>query len=225
MAKQRFVDTLSPGDTLGNGFIFVKKLEDQVSPGGTIRATAKFKCPYCTDVKSYNVSEIKNNYTLSCGCYRGGKIRRKIPPKNKPLYVVWRNMHRRCYDIGDKCYSLYGGSGVTVCDRWHEPGGFERFELDMAPTWKPGLQLDKDIRFPGNKQYDRVTCQWVTPLVNSQNRRNTLYCIYLDEYMRLEEAANILGLNYRTTVSQWARRGVPQKYQHLVEIVGRKNVI
>ena len=43
--------------------------------------------------------------------------------------------------------------------------------------------------------------------------------------MRLEDAVKLLKLNHRHSPSNWARRGVPKKYQHLVEIVGRKDVI
>ena len=225
MPKTLFVDTLSPGDIVGNGFIFVEKLEDLIFPSGSRTSYANFKCPLCAEIVANQVRSIKHKYVLSCGCQNGKKKTRKLNSKNRTLYHSWYSMHKRCYNPKAHDYHNYGAIGATVCDRWHEPGGFERFELDMGEKYHPDLRLDKDIRFPGNKQYDRLTCQWVTQAVNCQHRRCSLFCIYLGQYMRLEEAANLLGLPYRMRVRQWARKGVPKKYQHLVEIVGRKDVI
>lgn len=224
MRRTRFVDTLSPGDLLGVGFTFVEKAEDIRYSSGFKYSAAKFKCPYCEDVRPYVVSNIKTKQTRSCGCWKDGKKLQKLTSKNRSLHKVWYGMHHRCYNPKAQHYKYYGGSGVTVCDRWHEPGGFERFELDMAPKYQPGLHLDKDIRFPGNKEYSRLTCQWVTHWENAQTKRNTVFCFYLGEYVRLEKVAQLLGVDYRTCARNWSQRGVPKKYRHLVKLE-EKNVI
>jgi hypothetical protein len=224
MAKTNFMDTLSPGDTLGAGFTFVERLEDRVFQCGSRKPYARFKCPHCERVTAHQVADVKAKKVVSCGCLKKQGRLKLLTTKNRPLYKIWGAMHRRCYNPKDTAYSYYGGRGVTVCDRWHDPGGFERFELDMAPKYRPGLHLDKDIRFPGNLEYSRLMCQWVTPLVNSQNKRNSLFCLYLGQYMKVAEAASLLGLSYRQ-VRHWKTQRVPKKYQHLLEFVERNDAI
>ncbi len=33
-----------------------------------------------------------------------------------PLYTVWKNMKKRCYNKNNKQYKDYGGRGITICD-------------------------------------------------------------------------------------------------------------
>lgn len=223
--KTRFVDTLAPGDIVGAGFTFVKKQDDLVYPNGHNKIIADFQCPHCDNIKYYVVDTVKNKQTISCGCFKKQRQKKSKRSADSPIYTVWTSMRQRCYDKNATNYPRYGGKGATVCQRWSGSDGFKNFELDMLPKYKPGLQLDKDIRFPGNMEYSRLMCQWVTPQVNYQNRISTLYCLYLGEYMKLEDASKLLGLNHNTCTKYWAQRKVPKKYQHLVEIVERQNVI
>jgi transcription elongation factor Elf1 len=221
MAKTLFVDTLSPGDILGNGFVFVSKDKNRVTPCGDLEYRGMFTCPICSQNFSAAVKEIKRSKTRSCGCVV--RTRKGQTATHKRLYHVWYNMIERCKNPKHKAYHDYGGRGVTISSRWTGDKGFENFLLDMSPTYKPGLQLDKDIRFKGNLIYSRLTCMWVTPKQNQSMLRTTRMCEIEGKTMTLQDAANYLGLPYRSRVKKWATKGVPKQYQHVLKLEYKNN--
>jgi len=46
---------------------------------------------------------------------------------------TWRSMHKRCYDPKTNGYGNYGGSGITVCERWHNYHNFIE-DMGLKPT-------------------------------------------------------------------------------------------
>lgn len=85
---------------------------------------------------------------------------------NKKLYVMWRNMLRRCYDNNTQVKQpTY--IGCTVVKRWHN---FQNFCEDIIkmPNWNtPGFELDKDLRVLGNKKYGPKYCSFVPKAINA----------------------------------------------------------
>jgi hypothetical protein len=82
-----------------------------------------------------------------------------------PLYQVWVNMKKRCYNKDNKQYKDYGGRGIIVCDEWMNPKIF--IEWCLANGWEKGLQID---RRDNDGNYDPDNCRFVTPKENSLNR-------------------------------------------------------
>lgn len=82
-----------------------------------------------------------------------------------PTYIVWAGMRQRCRDSRHRYWMLYGGRGITVCDRWHGSDGFEHFLEDMGER-PEGRSLD---RIDSNGNYEPGNCRWATQAEQIQN--------------------------------------------------------
>ncbi len=83
---------------------------------------------------------------------------------SSPEYRSWLAMKQRCYYHKTRCFHVWGGRGITVCDRWKN--SFTAFYDDMGTKPFKGAQLDR-INNDGN--YEPENCRWVTAKQNSQN--------------------------------------------------------
>jgi hypothetical protein len=111
--------------------------------------------------------------------------------RNTKLYNTWCNMRRRCYEPTNKCYSDYGGRGITVCDEWQEFIPF--YDWAMANGYKEELTLD---RIDNEKGYSPDNCRWADIITQANNRRNVHLVTYRGETRSLKQWCIILGLNY-----------------------------
>lgn len=105
-------------------------------------------------------------------------------------------MMHRCYDPKRGDYAYYGGSGITVCRRWHK---FENFQADMAPR-PPGMTLER-TRNTGS--YSPSNCEWVDRHAQAQNRRNTVLVTHEGRTQNMAQWARELGVSYGTL--NWRR--------------------
>lgn len=128
----------------------------------------------CGKNKTAYIIDFKSGHVKSCGCLmNAGDHCRKYTHYLPNLYSAWHAMIQRCYNEENCNYHAYGSKGITVCDEWRND--YQKF-LDWSLTngWKRGLQLDKDIKIPGNKIYGPNACSWVTPKENSNHRSNSV---------------------------------------------------
>lgn len=88
-----------------------------------------------------------------------------------PTYNSWEAMNRRCYDENHRWYHLYGGRGITVCERWRRgtPGAFKNFLEDMGE--RPGRAMTLD-RKDGNLGYSKDNCRWADKPTQRANQRH-----------------------------------------------------
>ncbi len=108
-----------------------------------------------------------------------------------PTYHSWAGMTARCTNEGHRNYALYGGRGITVCDRWLS---FPNFLADMGE--KPrGLSLD---RIDGNGNYEPSNCRWATATEQARNRSNTRTLTLNGETRPLAEWAERTGIHPAT---------------------------
>lgn len=83
-----------------------------------------------------------------------------------PLYSTWCNIKQRCYNPKNTSYDLYGGRGVTMCERWRN--SFEAFCEDVGD--RPSLNHTID-RYPDkNGNYSPDNFRWATKKEQNLNR-------------------------------------------------------
>ena len=116
----------------------------------------------------------------SCGCY--GRERTKQSNSTHglsgtPEYRSWSSMLYRCTKTTYEEFSLYGGRGIAVCERWHT---FEKFLEDMGK--RPSIQYSID-RINNDDGYHcghceecqrngwGANCRWATRSQQNSNRR------------------------------------------------------
>lgn len=140
-------------------------------------------------------TNLRNMRVRSCGCLK------RIHGMNRTRpYWVWNNMLNRCNDLQNSRYPLYGGRGITVCDKWSTFAGFWE---DMKEGYSDQLTLD---RVDSNGNYCKKNCRWVTAKEQSRNRRsNVKYCgeCAVDASIRLGGKPSLVSLRIR---NGWSKK-------------------
>ena len=180
------------------GRLLVIRKSDKVMPRNVVWL-CKCDCGNLIEVTSGSL--VKGN-TRSCGCLR------KETSSNKPsdhhlsktrLYVIWRNMKDRCYNVKSAKYSSYGERGIKVCDDWLGAQGFLNFR-----EWAFANGYDENAdrfectidRIDVNGNYEPSNCQWVSNAFQSRNKRNTKYFIIDGQKKCLAEWCDIYNVAY-----------------------------
>lgn len=124
--------------------------------------------------------DLNSGRTRSCGCL----VSLAVIQRNKAStthgennrtsaeYRAWCGMKRRCNNPKHPKYSIYGGRGIRVCDRWLHGdvgrSGFECFVADMGRRPPGKTSLD---RFPnGDGNYEPENCRWADAVQQNNNR-------------------------------------------------------
>lgn len=83
--------------------------------------------------------------------------------RNHPLYWIWAAMRQRCTNPNAVYYPIYGGRGITVCERWDD---FSKFLEDMGER-PEGTSLD---RIDNDGNYEPSNCRWTNGTIQNFNR-------------------------------------------------------
>lgn len=149
----------------------------------------------CGNVTTANIDNIRNGHTTSCGCQKvlSGVSRAKHGHSRQgarsQTYQAYRDMRTRCENPNYPEFHLYGGRGITVCERWRQ--GFEFFLADMGESPK-GMTLERDRV---NEGYAPDNCRWATPAEQSVNKRNNVFIEYGGRRQTVSQWAAELGLS------------------------------
>jgi hypothetical protein len=119
---------------------------------------------------------------------------------NTSEYRSWTSMKNRCYCKTHEKYPIYGGRGITVCDRWLN--SFYSFFTDMGKKPSHKHQID---RIDNNGNYEPLNCQWLTNRENNRKRSDNTILEYNGEQRCISEWAELIGVNQQTISSRITR--------------------
>lgn len=190
--------------TVTDTFIKIKR-----KPSGS-RTRWLCKCE-CGNEIYIDQDHLVGEKTQSCGCYRKevtSKEHAKHHKTDTRLYNVWCSMKARCYCKTNRCYSLYGGRGIKICDEWLH-------DFDAFYNWSIKNGYDENAirgrftieRIDVNKGYCPENCTWISQSLQAKNRRNTIMIEYNNEVRPLSAWCEIFNTPYTTAYHRY-KRGV-----------------
>lgn len=106
--------------------------------------------------------------TFSCGCLvKGGSYK-------YPLYAIYKDIKRRCYNPQRSNYKYYGGKGIKMCDEWRTHySNFKKWALENGYTYNLSLPREERLsidRIDPSKDYEPSNCRWIKFKENRQRR-------------------------------------------------------
>lgn len=146
------------------------------------------------------IAHLEFGSTKSCGCETKDRMITHGLSGN-PVFKRWQAMMQRCYDQKFAGYPNYGGRGIRVCKRWHNP---RRFVSDMSKGFKPELELD---RRNNDGDYRPSNCRWIPKSNNVANRRITRLVTYRGETHPLADWAKRTGIHEKLLRKRLFERG------------------
>lgn len=165
----------------------------------------------CGELSSiYKYSLLKGS-TTSCGCVsRSRMIRHGL--SSRPEYRIWVGMWQRCRNPKHREYDLYGGRGITVCDRWRD---FRLFWHDLGP--RPSAKHSLHRR-DSDGPYAPDNVHWATAREQSRQTRRNRYVTFGGDTLTVTDWAYRQGLNPGTVFGRIHRHGwTPEEALELVE--------
>lgn len=140
-------------------------------------------------------SNLVSGRTKSCGCLRTEELNSRGTLRRYHLdeYCAWASAKNRCNNNRNLSYENYGARGISMCKEWAL--SFETFLSDMGPKPSKRHQLDR-IDVDGN--YCPENCRWALPVVQQNNRRNTIQLLINGRKLSLQEASRQYGVNEAT---------------------------
>lgn len=149
----------------------------------------------CGDKTLAYSGHLRAGMRVSCGCKPSGPTTHNM--SGSAEYKAWDNARNRCYSPNNRKYPLYGGRGISMCDRWRL--SFENFIADMGRKPTPQHSLDR-INRAGN--YEPENCRWATIIEQNNNRCFNRHLNYLGMRVTVAEASRITGIPHATILGR-----------------------
>lgn len=107
-------------------------------------------------------------------------------------------MLQRCYNPNDHSYKHYGGRGISICEEWKS--NFKAFYDWAIPNgWEKALEIDRE---DNNGNYEPDNCRWVTPKVNSNNKRSNRFIEFKGIIKTAKEWAEEYNIPYTCFINR-----------------------
>lgn len=144
-----------------------------VSRGEKVKNHYSWNC-VCSCGNEVNTlgSSLMYGSTQSCGCLQKeaaretGLLKTTHGLSGHPLYGVYNDIKKRCYNKSCEAYSRYGGRGISMSDDWLE--SFENFLRDVGERPFPEATLD---RRDNDGNYCKENFRWAGPDLQARNQR------------------------------------------------------
>lgn len=156
----------------------------------------RVKCD-CGIEKDVRAISLKKGITISCGCVKVERAVARLREtstthgmSNTPVYRVYRTMLSRCYNPNVERYPIYGGRGISVCDRWRGDGGFENFLADMGPR-PDGHSIEREN---SNGNYEPGNCRWANSKDQANNTARNRRIVWNGRDQTLAQWAEEIGI-------------------------------
>jgi hypothetical protein len=157
---------------VGQQFGRLTVVDPEVRVSGVRAAVCRCECG---NTATTTIKRLRGGRTRSCGCLRSEQTacRNKASATHglsgHPLFGTWALMLDRCENPAAQNYASYGGRGIHVCPRWHDPAAFiEDIERILGPR-PEGMSLD---RIRNGLGYKPSNVRWATPTEQARNRRS-----------------------------------------------------
>lgn len=165
--KRWLIDESNVGKTFGNWTQLGASFASRIGSAKRKKRCAVFQCA-CGLVEVKDAFSVTEGKSKKCKPCQIKEVQRSLIRHGKSktrVHNIWWGMITRCENPNVGCWELYGGRGISVCDRWRN--SFEAFYEDMGDP-PPKYQID---RIDCNGNYEPGNCRWVTALVNARNKR------------------------------------------------------
>jgi hypothetical protein len=123
-----------------------------------------------------------------------------------PEYRAWAALIQRCTNSRLPKFKIYGGRGITVCDRWRYD--FLSFLADMGKRPTPAHSVD---RIDPNGNYEPSNCRWATSQEQQWNRTDNHLVTVDGETLPLSEWGRRLGTSHSVLLRRIQRGWSPQR--------------
>jgi hypothetical protein len=208
MAKARRLETgIRPGDRFG--MLEMLRAAPSRHDEGWERRFWLCRCD-CGKTYEAHDRDLVTGEKTNCGCVwrirqRAGTLAANTTHglSQSVEYTIWRTMKQRCFEPSSESYHLYGGRGISVCDRWRDD--FAAFYADMGPRPSDKHSIE---RIDNDGNYEPSNCCWATRNEQARNRRTNVRIEHEGKNLTIAEWAEITGLRQHTIIMRM-RRGTP----------------
>lgn len=197
------------GKTFGDWTVLYELERYRTPSGRPVRMwRCKCKCGNECNVQGQHLSSGESTMCTECGYKVSGFKNKKHGESDTKLYAIWSSIKKRCYNPNEKCYSNYGGRGITMCDEWkNDYMSFRKWAYDNGYDESKSKNECSIDRINVNGDYCPENCRWVDIITQANNKRNNFCITYNGETRTVHEWSRILDMPVYLITDRIQREG------------------